>query len=136
MKINNKIKNRIKERLDDMKVDIGLQILELRILKNITQEKLAALIGTQQPGIARAERGVVTPSITFLNKIATVLDTELIPPKFAAVEENEMNYKNKSVLSSRSTPTKFYSSLTVISNTNYHLSSALIQKESILTLKT
>lgn len=84
-----------KQRLDSLKIDVGLQILELRILRNVTQGVLAKMIGTQQPSIARAERGATTPSIDFLNKIAVALQTELIPPKFALVEANDARYQHE-----------------------------------------
>lgn len=94
MKTNNK-KRIEKENIDNLRIDTGLQILELRILRNVTQGVLAKMIGTQQPSIARAERGAITPSLDFLNKIAVALRTELIPPKFALVEANEIRYKNE-----------------------------------------
>ncbi len=89
-------KNRIlKEKLDDLKIDVGLQILELRLIKNKTQDALAKMIGTQQPSIARAERGATIPSLDFLNKIAVALGTELIAPKFSLVEENERRFRSE-----------------------------------------
>lgn len=84
-----------KERLDGLKIDVGLQILELRILRNVTQGALAKMIGTKQPSIARAERGATAPGLDFLNKIAVALKTELISPKFTLVEANESHYQNE-----------------------------------------
>lgn len=81
-----------KEDVETLKIDIGLQILELRIMHGLTQERLAQLIGTEQPSIARAERGAVMPSITLLYKIATALKTRLIPPRFESVVVNELRY--------------------------------------------
>lgn len=93
--LNDPVMKRVFEQkdIDDLKINVGLQILELRLLKNVTQAKLAKLIGTEQPSIARAERGAIVPSLTFLHKIATALDTYLISPKFAIVEENEARYQ-------------------------------------------
>lgn len=76
--------------IENLKIETGLQILEMRLLRNVTQAKLARLIGTEQPSIARVERGAVLPSLSFMHKIAVALKTELIPPKFAAVEESEI----------------------------------------------
>ncbi len=79
-----------KNDLDSIKINVGLQILELRLIKNLTQKQLAKKIGTKQPSIARVERGATAPSLTFLYKIASAVGTDLIPPKFAIVEENEL----------------------------------------------
>ena len=54
----------------DEKINIGLEILGVRIEENLSQKKLASMIGTQQPSIARVERGAVSPTISFLSKIA------------------------------------------------------------------
>jgi transcriptional regulator with XRE-family HTH domain len=90
---NDKVRAAFQEKdINDLKIDVGLQILELRILKNLTQAKLAKLIGTEQPSIARVERGTLLPSLSFLHKIAKAVDTELIPPRFALVEANERQY--------------------------------------------
>ncbi len=79
--------------IEDLKISIGLQILELRLLKDVTQKKLANMIGTKQPSIARAERGAILPSLAFLHKVAVSLGTELIYPKFLAVVEHEVVYR-------------------------------------------
>lgn len=63
--------------------EIGKMITEARILRGMTQDKLAELIKTQQPSIARIEKGEGLPSLRFLEKIANALKTELIPPQFA-----------------------------------------------------
>ncbi len=82
-----------KKDLRDLKIHVGLQILELRLIKNLTQKQLAKKIGTEQPSIARAERGAVLPSMSFLHKIASSVGTQLIPPKFEIVETKEMLYQ-------------------------------------------
>ena len=66
--------------------EIGLHIIEARIAKGLTQEKLAKLMKTKQPSIARAEGGSMLPSLSFLQKMAEKLNTYLIPPKFAFLE--------------------------------------------------
>lgn len=77
-----KFKGRLSEgiRKRDLAWEIGLWILEGRVTKGITQEKLAKIVKTKQPSIARVENGSVLPSLRFLQKIAEALDLEL--PKF------------------------------------------------------
>ncbi len=71
--------------------EISKMIIDLRILKGVTQEELAKLLKTKQPSVARAESGKYLPSIRFLENIAKVLGTELIAPKFAYVEEQDVS---------------------------------------------
>lgn len=73
----------------DLAFEISEMLIEARIKKGINQEKLATLLGTQQPSIARAENGKSLPSLRFLEKIALALGTYLVAPKFAFLEENE-----------------------------------------------
>lgn len=72
----------------DLAFQIGRQIERARILRKMTQKELAEKIGTHQSGIARGEAGNSLPSLSFLKKIADALDTYLIAPKFAFVEES------------------------------------------------
>jgi transcriptional regulator with XRE-family HTH domain len=53
------------------------QVARLRILRGLTQEQLAELVGTKQPGIARLESGASTPTLSFLRKVATALGARL-----------------------------------------------------------
>jgi len=55
----------------------GYQIARLRIQRGLTQTQLARLVGTRQPSIARLENGTSTPSLSFLNRIATALDARI-----------------------------------------------------------
>ena len=71
----------------DLSFQTGLQIERLRILKGVTQERLAKMIGTQQASISRAESGSVLQSLGFLKKIASALNTYVMAPRFAALEE-------------------------------------------------
>ncbi len=75
-------------------IEIGLEILGARIEDNITQRKLASLIGTQQPSIARVERGAVSPTIAFLSKIAKAMNRKWI---FALVKDDE-RFNNKGTI--------------------------------------
>ncbi len=61
----------------DLALEVSQKILEIRIVNGLTQLELANLISTKQSAIARAESGNSLPSLSFLNKIASVLGTEL-----------------------------------------------------------
>lgn len=53
------------------------QVARLRILRGLTQEQLAELVGTKQPGIARLESGSSAPTLSFLRKVAAALGARL-----------------------------------------------------------
>ena len=72
----------------DIGHQIGLALEEARIKKGLTQKQLAKMINTQQPSIARVENGAQIPSFSFLQKIAGALNTYLLPPKFAGINDN------------------------------------------------
>lgn len=55
----------------------GYQVARLRILRGLTQAQLAELVGTRQPSIARLENGSSTPSLSFLSRIAAVLNAKI-----------------------------------------------------------
>ncbi len=79
----------------DLEYEIGKMITDARIFKKLTQEKLAKLVGTRQPSIARLERGDTLPSLTFLRKIAEALGTQLLPTRFEFLDEhNRKETKN------------------------------------------
>jgi len=76
------------ERLADPEVRAEYEALELefRLIRsiisrrnelNISQEQLARLIGTKQPGISRLERGDGNATIDTLRRIADALDADL-----------------------------------------------------------
>jgi len=73
----------------DLAFEIARMLIRLRVFKGITQEKLAKMLGTKQPSIARAESGNHLPSISFLDNVAKVTGTCLLPPKFACLEGTE-----------------------------------------------
>jgi transcriptional regulator with XRE-family HTH domain len=81
----------------DIKYDIGKMVTDARIIRNITQKRLAEIVGTKQPSIARIERGSSLPSLSFLQKIAEALGTQLLPPKFELLEQQKMNIYNAKV---------------------------------------
>ena len=72
---------------NDVKMDIALMIDEARIKRGITQSQLAKKMRTKQAAISRAESGNYLPSLSFLERMAKALGTELIAPKFAFLEE-------------------------------------------------
>ena len=48
-------------------------IARLRIQRGLSQQQLAELVGTQQPSIARLEKGTALPSLSFLHRVAKAL---------------------------------------------------------------
>jgi len=74
----------------DLAFEISQMLIEARIIKGITQDKLAMLVGTKQSGVARAENGASLPSLTFLNKIAKAFKTRLIV-RFAFMENSQVS---------------------------------------------
>jgi len=57
--------------------EIISQIIEVRSEKNITQEELAKMVGTQKSNISRLESGTYNPSLDFLIKVAKCLGKEI-----------------------------------------------------------
>ena len=55
------------------KLTLARQLKQLREAAGMTQVDLAKKIGTKQPGIARVERGLATPSLEMLFKIGSAL---------------------------------------------------------------
>jgi len=54
------------------------KIISLRIKSNLTQKELARKLDTKQSAISRLERGMINPTMTFLNKLATVFGKKLV----------------------------------------------------------
>lgn len=79
----------------DLAFEIGQMLIEARIIKGLTQAKLAALVNTKQSGIARAENGTTLPSLSFLKKIAEALHTHLIV-RFGFMEKHVIETTDKS----------------------------------------
>lgn len=78
----------------DLRLEIAKMMIEARIVKGVTQEKLASLVKTKQPSIARIEKGNYLPSLNFLERIAKALGTYLIPPRFAFLEKEQTETLN------------------------------------------
>lgn len=79
----------------DLAFEISQMLIEARVLKGVTQVKLARMIETQQSSIARAESGNSLPSLRFLQKIAKAFNTYLLPPKLAFMEKNKLIVKDQ-----------------------------------------
>ena len=73
------------------------QITRLRIMRGLTQEQLADLVGTQQPSIARLESGKTTPALPFLRRVAEALGTRLTV-KFEPCEDTPQGCSPPSIL--------------------------------------
>lgn len=58
--------------------EIAEMIAEARTLKGISQKKLAEMVGTRQPSIARLENASSLPSLNFLKRICDALGVCLI----------------------------------------------------------
>jgi transcriptional regulator with XRE-family HTH domain len=61
----------------DIPLEISHMIILERVKRGLTQSDLARLVGTQQSGIARTEKGLTYPDIDFLDRIAHALDMHL-----------------------------------------------------------
>ncbi len=86
----------------DLAFEIGEMLLEARIIKGITQQKLAEMIGTKQSGVARAERGISLPSLSFLEKIAKAFCTNLIV-RFGFMDKNNIKISENNTKPYRTT---------------------------------
>lgn len=88
---------------DNFEIEVTSLITEARLYAGLTQEKLAKLISTKQPSIARIENGSTMPSLNFLKKIADALNTYLEPPKFGfMIETTEIKSNSTSDIISHS----------------------------------
>jgi ribosome-binding protein aMBF1 (putative translation factor) len=59
------------------RLELARTVRELREKMGLSQEELAAKVGTQQPGIARLESGRVVPTLEMLHKIALATGRKL-----------------------------------------------------------
>ena len=71
------------------KLELGRQILDLRLARGWTQKDLAQRAGTKQANISRLENGLLNPSVDMLQKVAEALDVELSVTLEAAGQPHE-----------------------------------------------
>ena len=88
MKDEKKNKVKLSDR-EFVAIKLGGLITAARLHSRLSQTELAKAIGTQQPSLARVEKGDVIPSVEYLYKIAKALKTEFIFPKWGFMEERE-----------------------------------------------
>lgn len=72
---NPKFREALKE--TELEYQIAQAIIEARINKGLTQNDLAKRLDTRQSVISRIENAKTTPSLSFLKKLASALDTTL-----------------------------------------------------------
>jgi predicted transcriptional regulator len=53
------------------------QVARLRMMRGLTQEQLAEMVGTKQPSIARLESGKMEPRLSFLRRVVEALGGQL-----------------------------------------------------------
>ena len=78
----------------DTKKLLGLKIREIRRSRKITQEKLSEIIDMDNGYISKVEAGQNFPSLKTLEKIASVLDVELVD-FFHFTQDKEIDYKSE-----------------------------------------
>jgi len=66
----------------DLSLEMAKRLVDARIIKGLTQKELAKKMQTGQSSVARAESGDYLPSLSFLNRLAELYETELILPSF------------------------------------------------------
>lgn len=60
-----------------LEYEIANSLIKARIEKGLTQEKLARKLKTKQSVVSRLENARTVPSLSFLKRLATVLDVPL-----------------------------------------------------------
>ena len=97
-----------------LKKDFDLETCNLitiaRLHARLTQKELAKKINTKQPSVARVEGGHL-PTLPFLKKVAKAIETTLIPPRFAFMED--YSTKNNSELFSHNNTINLVSTQTL-----------------------
>jgi len=69
----------IKKGYDALELEFSIieQVIRKRLEKGLSQKQLAEKVGTRQSAISRLEGGNSNPSVAFLKKISTALDSKL-----------------------------------------------------------
>lgn len=78
----------------DPAFEIAQMLIEARVIKGLTQARLAEMISTKQQSVARVESGKHLPSLSFLVKIAKALGTFLVV-RFGFMEAYKFSYDAK-----------------------------------------
>ena len=70
---------KLKAEYDRLEPEVAVirAMVEARIKRNLTQAGLAEKLGTTQSAISRLEKGNISPTISFLQKLADALDSRL-----------------------------------------------------------
>jgi len=74
---NNEVYNSAKKKLR-LRFQLADALIRYRIENNISQNKLALLLGTKQANISRLESGLANPTLDFLTKLSDKLDIKII----------------------------------------------------------
>lgn len=62
---------------ESRRLELGYQIVRLRLLRGMSQAELADMVDIRQPSIARLENCSSMPSLSFLERIAEALDAQV-----------------------------------------------------------
>jgi ribosome-binding protein aMBF1 (putative translation factor) len=54
------------------------QVIDARLKRKLTQKQLAQKLGTKQSAISRLEAGRTNPTLSFLQKLAAVMNQRLV----------------------------------------------------------
>lgn len=76
---------------DTLHAGDGVTVRTLRMRKGLSQQQLAAVIGTSQPHIARIERGVDNLNIDTCRRLARALDVDLNALDAALLQQQKNN---------------------------------------------
>ena len=90
-KINKSDSKRRYFKKESLALNIGIEIMVARKEMGLTQAQLARLLNTQQPSIARIEKGDRLPSLRFLSDISDFLNKKLIV-SFGAMSRSTADY--------------------------------------------
>jgi ribosome-binding protein aMBF1 (putative translation factor) len=70
---------KFKEEYDKLQPEFAIigAVIEARIKNDMTQKQLAEKMGTTQSAISRLEKGNISPTVSFLQKLAEATDSRL-----------------------------------------------------------
>ena len=78
--IDESLKNpKIKAEFDKLQPEFAMiqAMIDIRRKKDLSQKELAKKLGTTQSAISRLEKGNISPTVNFLQKLAEALDSKL-----------------------------------------------------------